>query len=149
MFRLQNSSTGSRNSAISSPTCANLSKLCPTGSTISLRSAEESCHLRRPTSGILATVSAEHRADASVNRNVRLRQCGASSRTLSRCATVIVMIRSAAVAACGVSCRAIKPDASPPREVSTSAAEGCIACPITAWVPALDAFRSHSPNRDA
>ena len=47
---------------------------------------------------------------------------GASSRTVSRCALVIVRTRSASEAILDVSCRAAKLDASPPSFSRTSAA---------------------------
>lgn len=59
------------------------------------------------------------------------------------------MIMSAEAAWCGVNRRAAKSDGSPPSAVSTFAAEGCIACPTIARVPALDAISEGSPNWDA
>jgi hypothetical protein len=100
------------------------------------RSTARSATLRAPYS--------EASRAASLSVKVLWSRCGASSRTVSRCAVVMVSTRSASDAILDVSCRAAWLDASPPSFSRTSAASGCIGCPTSARVPALDAFKSGS-----
>lgn len=86
--------------------------------------------------------------DASESKKVRFSRCGATSRTLSRCAAVIVSTRSALAAILELSWRAEKFEESPPKLSITSAASGWIGWSITALVPALETRNPGRPSED-
>ena len=138
----KSSSIGGRRSAICEPTIAKNSALCPIGSGISDSSCAANCGRSAARSATFRALNSEASRAASLSVKVLWSWRGASSRTASRCALVMVRTRSASEAILDVSCRAAKLDTSPPSFSRTSAASWSIGCATTAWVPALDALKS-------
>ena len=117
------------------------------GSGISITSCAAKCGRCDARSAIFRGLHCDASREASPSVKVLWSWRGASSRTVSRCAFVIVRTRSASDAILEVSCRAAKLDASPPSFSRTSAASSCIGRAIIARVPALDALKLGTSSR--
>ena len=127
------------NAAIWCPTAWNTSGPWAMGSWISSHWLAGSAGRNDARSAVLCGSNCDTSADASASAKVHLSLEGSICKTASRCARVIVRIKSAWAATRAVSCRAAKSEGLPPSASNTLAASWCIGCAMTARVPALEA----------